>query len=215
MPALIVDEATPILTKLIEISGNAANESLSKAGAMLQSRMKDRANAYGMLNTGQRVTGLRRKLISSDRGGAKKAFSRLSHLTGRQASGGATMADLIRFRVNETEHKLIMGYANVKGWRPTRFKDGVIKGKMPYVKGVGNGFKKIGEKLEFGGSINLSDRQKRFFKASGWGKAAQSGKVTFKARPVINPVFSANRNAVASLFEDSYIKTILRATSGK
>lgn len=215
MPALMIDEVTPIITKIAEISGGAANESLSIVGARLQSRMRDRARAYGVLNTGQEISRLRRKLVSSDRGGEKKAFSRLSHITGEQASGGETMADLIRTRVSEAEHKLIVGWANVKGWSPTKYKDGVAVGKMPRVKGVGNGFKKIGEKMEFGGEMTLNDRQRNFFKASGWGKAAKTGRVVFKPRPVVNPVFSASRNVIFSTFEKQYMATILKVGNGK
>ena len=201
--AAIIDEATPYLTKLAEISDGATKEALGKVGNVLRLAMIDRARAYGAVRNSAAIFGGRRRLTREK----KSAFSRISHDDGSELD--TSMAELIRFRVYAT-NKLIVGWANMKGWAPDKYVNGVKVGKMPRVKGVGNGFQEIGRKLEYGGSAALSEKQKRLFKASGWGKAAKRGSVNFKRRPVISPVFHAHRGGIVSDFERAYFQ-ILRS----
>ena len=201
--AAIIDEATPYLTRLAEISDGATKEALSKVGNKLRLAMIDRARAYGAVRNSAAVFGGRRRLTREK----KNAFSRLSHDDGSELD--TSMAELIRFRVYAT-NKLIVGWANMKSFAPDKYVNGVKVGKMPRVKGVGNGFQEIGRKLEYGGSAALSENQKKLFKASGWGKAAKRGSVKFNRRPVISPVFHSNKGSVVGDFERAYTQ-ILRS----
>lgn len=201
--AAIIDEATPYLTRLAEISDGATKEALGKVGNRLRLAMIDRARAYGAVRNSAAIFGGHRRLTREK----KSAFSRLSHDDGSELD--TSMAELIRFRVYAT-NKLIVGWANMKSFAPDKYVNGVKVGKMPRVKGVGNGFQEIGRKLEYGGSAALSEKQKKLFKASGWGKAAKRGSVKFNRRPVVSPIFHANRGSVIGDFERAYIQ-ILRS----
>lgn len=201
--AAIIDEATPYLTRMAQISDGATKEVLGKIGNRLRLAMIDRARAYGTVRNSAAIFGGRRRLTRE----RKSAFARVSHDDGSELE--TSMAELIRFRVYKT-NKLIVGWANMKSFSPDKYSNGVKVGKMPRVKGTGNGFQEIGRKLEYGGSATLSEKQKKLFKASGWGKAAKRGSVKFKRRPVISPVFYTNRGSVVSDFERGYAQ-ILRS----
>lgn len=201
--AAIIDGATPYLTRLAEISDGATKEALGKVGNRLRLAMIDRARAYGAVRNSAAIFGGHRRLTREK----KRAFSRLSHDDGSELD--TSMAELIRFRVYAT-NKLIVGWANMKSFTPDKYVNGVKVGKMPRVKGVGNGFQEIGRRLEYGGSAALSEKQKKLFKASGWGKAAKRGNVKFKRRPVVSPVFHANKGSVVGDFEHAYAQ-ILRS----
>lgn len=216
---MMIDNATPLLSQIIQISGGAANEALGKAGYKLQKGMQSRAKSMGTLQTHQRFVNGRRRLTSSKDGYTKSIYSRYSKSNDSELG---SMADLIRFKVYDESHKVLVGFMDVRGWSPTRYKYGKASGKMPYVKGTGRAkskdpnsmsFKEIGQLYEYGGNVTLTEKQKRLFMASGWGKAAKRGFVRREAHPIVNPTFRAKEGEVIGVFKKTYIETIVNLSS--
>ena len=92
---------------------------------------------------------------------------------------------------------------NTKSFSPTSYENGEIKGKMSPIKGTSlydvkkdpRKTQNIAELMEYGGTVHLTEAQKRIYKASGMGKAAARGYAIRKARPIVAPAYAASRSA--------------------
>lgn len=205
--ALIIDKAIPMLNELIEVAPTSANEALSKLGSKLRADMIRHSQGFGSANFGSKIENGTRRLISSKEGGSKQIFSRYSHKTGELDSPDS-MAELIRSYLSEENHSLSVGFMGQKAFTPTKFRDGKIVGKMPRVKGTGKEIKKIGQIYEAGGTFELSDKQKRFFKASGWGKAAKRGTISKRSYPLVATAYASSHRQAKRLFKEYYLNAL-------
>lgn len=199
------DHISEHLKKLISIAPDAANEALGKSGSDLRNVAMEIARAKGNANTGFTFKNGHRRLVSSDKGGSKRLFSRYGHNTGEKLD--VDMADFIRFKVYDERHMVLVGFMNVKGWKPVKYRNGKRVGYWARKKGTM--VKKIGELYENGGRVDLTDKQKKLFKASGWVKATRRGYVERKAHPVISQAWKGGgRERAIQRFDEEFSQII-------
>lgn len=199
----IDDHISKQLQELIEIAPDGANEALGKSGSDLRKEAMRIARKKGRVNTGFSFsTSGKRQLVSSDKHGSKQLFSRYGHDTGDKED--VDMAEFVRFKVYDHSHKVLVGFMNVKGWRPKKYRDGRRAGYWGRTSGTM--VKEIGELYESGGEVQLSQKQKNLFKASGWGRAAKKGFVERKAHPVIAQAWANGKDKAVKRFNDEFLR---------
>lgn len=201
--ALIVDGATPMLQELLMVSRGYATDALHYSSIKLQQAMQSKARSYGSSKFGSDFSTGKRRLRGSQQKGIKgRHFSRFSHSNGSKEHG---LDEFIKFQASSTSLKSMVGFINFKGYDAEIYRNGKKTGSK-YVKG--QNVKSIGESMEYGGKQDLTEKQKKFFKASGWGKAAKRGYIQRKARPVVNPVFASMRGQVHGIIQEKYAKAL-------
>lgn len=204
MTVELKDELSPYIQKLVEVSPNLANEALGRSGKIVRDKMMSIARRKGNANTGFYFKGGKRKLLSSDKGGSKRLFSRYSHSTGEEEK--IDMADFVRFKVYDHSNFVLVGFMDVKGWRPIKYRKGQRSGYWSRKKGTV--VKKIGQLYEYGGRVDLTERQKAFLKASGWHKAAKRGYVKREAHPVVSVGWMSSKGAAIDKFEQVFYESM-------
>lgn len=186
---------------------NYAMEAMQKAAANLRRAMISKANSYGTHNWGKtKVNGFTRITFGESE---KRAYSR----QGDRVSGkNENLAEFIRFQAYDKTKKVLVGFMNEKrGFKTFRYEDGR---KTPYTYTSGVHVKEIGERMENGGRIKLTRKQRAMFRYSGMRTIANRGWVKRVARPIVNPTFQAKRGAVISEIKDIYIKLVANSSDG-
>jgi hypothetical protein len=202
MSTVVLDGITPHLGQLIQLSTGFANYGLSKVGYDLQEAMKQKTRSYGTHNWSQKFDVNARRTISR---GTKKYYSRFSHKSGGEQNG---MDDFIKSKIYPETNKLIVGFIDTKAYQTYSF-DGGIQKKFRRVKGQKPN--DIAEKMDKGGRENLTQKQRAFFRASGFYGIAKKGYVTKTARPVVNPALSASIGKINKRFGSAYKKALEEA----
>ncbi len=201
----IEDNVSPYFQKLMKVSPDAVNEALGRSGNKVRNKMMSLARNSGRANTGfSYSTSGRRRLVSSDEGGNKQLFSRFDHTTGDREK--IDMAEHIRFRVYDKTHKVLVGFLDTKSYNPIKYRKGKKVGYFGRKKGVF--VKKIGQLYEYGGKVDLTQKQKAFFKASGWGKVANKGSIEKKPHPVVNRAWSSSKSEALDTFKKVFMEVI-------
>ncbi|EAJ1232635.1 hypothetical protein YY92_08175 [Campylobacter fetus] len=179
-----LNEANLFLTRLAELSGGIANETLSKIGTQLRAEMAKKGRAYGSVPFGADTSDSKgRKLLGSKADVSKPAYEMRSHFDNKTMGN---LGDLVRSKLYDKSHTLLVGFFAVKSWSPDSYRNGEIVGKYGRIKGLGKEIKTIAKYVEEGGTQTLSDKQKKLFRASGWSKVAEKGFIVREARPLIN-----------------------------
>lgn len=155
-------------------------QAMNKAGSKIRSTMIARSKRVGKHRYGQRIVNGRRTLLDTRHGGGKSYYSRVSQSTGERQTD---MGELVRHKMYEHSRTLLVGWINTKSYHTTFYKGGVPS-KGNFVKGTKT--KHIAEIMAKGGRQNLSEAQKKFFRRSGWGRAASRGYVNRQAHPFMN-----------------------------
>lgn len=202
----ILDGATPMLQELMMVSRGYAADALNHASVVVRDAMIQKARSFGPSRFGADFSTGRRRLTGSGQGGVKgRYYSRFSHSTGERLHG---LDEFIKFQASSVSMKSMIGFIDFRGFNAEIYKDGRKVGSRR-VKGQG-GVKKIGMMMENGGIERLTEKQKAFFKASGWAVAARRGYVKRKARPVVTPVFAAMSGQIGDIIEDKYAKALVK-----
>jgi hypothetical protein len=168
----VTDNITPFMIKLSILSRGLGNQALNKAGAKIQSTMRNKAKNFGSHKGGVGFTkdGYQKIDYSRD----KKTYSRESTKTGRYLK--TDMGDLIRFKLYEHSSVLLAGWINTRSFTSLNFRGGVASnGKR--VKGTKT--KAIADRMARGGRITIAEQAKLggisvkeqllIHKRSGWG----------------------------------------------
>jgi len=202
---IILDSATPMLTELRTLSHGYAMDALSYASLKLRSAMVSKARSYGNRSYGAYFDD-RRRLSSSKSGKADRSmyFSRFSHGDGSELHD---MAEFLKYQVSDIYLHSRVGYIDFRGYNASLYRDGK-KSSSKYVKGQG-GVHAIGKFLEHGGRQNLTEKQKKFFRANGWGAAANRGYIQRVARPVVNPTFASMQGNIVGIIQKKYADALV------
>jgi len=201
-----LDNAFGKLETLKQFAPNFAMEAMQKGGTTLRKAMVSKAKSMGTHQWGVEYYNGYKRLTYGKR--EKQAYSR----EGRRVSGNnANLGEFIRMQGYDATLKVLVGFMNEKkGFRAYRYKDGK---KTPYTRVSGVFVKAIGQKMEYGGRENLTDKQKAFFRASGFGGIAKRGYVDRKARPIVRPTFYALRGSVISEIDKSFKDAFTKVSS--
>ena len=202
---MILDSATPMLFKLSELSNGYALDALNYSSLKLKEKMKANMKKYGKSAFGTRFVNGHRLLSGETKGGERgNYFSRFSHSTGKELHD---MSNFLKYQVSDRFLHSVVGYIDYKSFKASRYEDGKKIGSI-FVHGQG-GVKKIGENLEYGGKKTLSEKQKAFFRASGWATAARRGYINRKARPVVNPAFRSMQGQIKGIIQSKYADALV------
>lgn len=191
------DNVSKKLFDLSKASNDVVNSAIQQAGVKLRKEMIAYSKTLDRLSTSQTFTedGFRR-LTGTKENASKKAYARYSK-RGYSKDKYASMAEFIRVAPDNLRNEVFIGYRETKGFTYTKFKQGIAYGKGK-VHRLSKESVKIAEKMANGGTYELSRSQKNLFRASGWGKIAKRGYVTYKARPIVEPVVNRLRATIES-----------------
>lgn len=205
--SLVLDSATPMLQELVQVSAGYARDGLNYASLKLQKGMKQKAKSYNKSIFGSRFDkNNRRKLAGSQQKGIKgRYYSRFSKKDGSREK--VQLDEFIKFQVSKVKLSSVVGFINIKGFKADLYKDGRKRGST-YVQG--QKVKGIGLKMENGSIEKLTEKQKGFFRASGWGAVANKGYIVRKARPVVNPTFRAMQGSIDAIFKNKYSEALVK-----
>jgi len=206
--ALEVDfsEALGRLEVLKAQAPNYAMEAMQKSAAELRKAMIQKANSYGTHDWGKKeVNGFKRITFGESK---KRAYSR----QGDRVSGkNENLAEFIRFQAYDRSKKVLVGFMNEKkGFKSYRYDDGK---KTPYTYVSGVYVKEIGERMEKGGKIDLTKKQRAMFRYSGMNTIANRGWVKRVARPIVKPTFQSKRGEVINKIKDIYTKLVSNSSN--
>jgi len=209
MALVIEDNVSGYLKQLGLVAPNYINEALSKGAYIFYKKIQEKATTYNDDNYSQFHYRGRRGIIAKGqtarRGAVVTAFGKPYERFSRtepntHAKGAASLAQLTRWRVYYGKMKAVIGWMGTGPFRPLKIENGEIKGEMKKVKGTSlyeitdTGRKEnIGQMMEHGGTVHLTEKQKKFFMASGMLKTAQRGYVIRKARPVVDPAYAMGK----------------------
>ena len=222
---IITDTATEYLKKMPKYTHGYIMEGLSKGAYVMYQQIQKEAKKYNNDDWSQYHIGNIRGAVSRDMAASRnwqkkhrkavitrfgKPYQRFSRTTPNQIADGGELAELTRWRVYEPG-KAVIGWMNTRSFQPPKYRNGKLVGYYDTIKGTSLYDKKdtakkhnIGELMEHGGKVMLTNKQKRMFAASGAGGIAKRGYVIRKARPIITPAYFASRQAAV----DKMVKTI-------
>ena len=198
-----------IFTKLDTLkllAPNFAMEAMSKSGAKLRKAMVSRAKTMGTHSWGKTtVNGYKRITF-----GVKEKQSYIRE--GKNVNGkNENLAEFIRFQAYDRKKTVLVGWMNEKkGFRTYRYENGR---RSPFTYASGVYVKKIGQKMEYGGRVKLSPKQRSMFRYSRMKTIANRGYVNYKARPIVVPSFNAMRGTILSDIAKSYKEAFAKANS--
>ena len=219
---IVYDSASEYLEKYGEAVHGYILEGLQKGGFIVYEAIKSQAKRYSDDDWSQYHIGAVRGIVSRDLAGNEewrkrrrkavitrfgRPFERFSRTVPNQ-SAGADLSELTRWRLYPEKAKVVAGWMSTKSFTPVKIRDGRIMGSYTTVKGtslydsadIGKRHN-IGEMMEYGGTVELTKKQRRMLAASGFGKAAARGYVVRKARPIVMPAYFASRQKVLDAME--------------
>lgn len=207
MAHVVYKEAIDYLNKIADFSHEYALESLEIVGLSIRKVLMAKARSYPKDKTSFYRYG--HKTASGARYMRLRKASYLRNPYERYEGGVRTddsepdkldvdMADLIRSKPYHDLGKVIVGWMDTGSYK-TKIKN--AKGSNLQKGHLGD---KIGRRLEFGGTIQLSERSQRMRWYSGYRGGGRSIRV--KAYPVINPSFGASQTAAIRRAHEQYNK---------
>ena len=192
-----IDLSKNALKAIAALGANAEgliDETLSRSAAKVRADMVDKSRHAGVSTMASRLNGTGRRVLTSTRDELTKRYNtRWSHQTNLPLD--AEMGDLIKFRVYYDKHFVLVGWIDTKTYTQHKIRGGKIVGSY---KVKGSKSKKLAERMFDGGRVYLTSRQKRFFRASGWTKAANKGYIDKRAHKYFSiPQYKQQMRALA------------------
>jgi len=145
--AYVIDKATPVLTKLAKRAPGLALDAIDHIAVVANKAVRREVAIAGRVDWHQRISKNGKRKIYRKKG-IRKAFQRYSHTDNSQLEG------LERFVINKLyahSMKAVIGFMDVRGFSPDKYRAGKVAGNLSYVKGTM--MDKIGKKLEGGGPL--------------------------------------------------------------
>lgn len=164
--AYVLDNATPILIELQKRSPGLALDTIDHVAVVANKAIRKRIANAARVDWHQRISSSGKRVIFHQPS-VIRGYQRHSH---KDASLIGDMQSFVINKLYASKMKAVVGFQDVKGFSPDKYRGGQIVGKLKYQKGTHMG--KIGEKLEGGGPLT------GFFAGSGG---------RYIGRPVVAP----------------------------
>ena len=202
MAYIVYQETIEYLKKIADFSHEQSQITLEKVGmeirdvliAKARSYPKDKTSFYRYKYQSGSHRYMRLKSSSQKRNPYERYEGNVRIDESEPDKLKADMADLIRSKPYHELGKVIIGWMDTASY----------KTKIGKARIAGTKTEAIGKKLEFGGTIAISERSQRMRWYSGYKGGGRS--IRMKAYPVINPSFGTAQSSALKKAKEEYIK---------